>query len=367
MTAPVVNRLLGQISATSDLMMAAEMKAHLACYYARTGDLELAADLTAELRSQYGSGKHPRLSILIMLSEGIRYFFADQDPRSGDRLRRACLLSAMIRDRELISLTEAWMSHYFFNAGKHVEFGAALAKAADSLDPENLPARCRIALLLTAAFLVIGDHPSSRYWFIEAREAALSYGDQAAIGAVTYNRAALQVYVLRTSNARGLEHAQNPTLVLSEVQTAINYQRVAQLSSLDHLLYTARVGALIAAGSFAEAATCAQELLGSVGVPLANSELMLATFDHAYSQYMLGENESLQRLLSSQDFLQSCWRLEAGDRLIVLSGLSRLEPGFLDPTIVKEVSVRRPEAEREFIAETVLLTDAIRRFRREAL
>jgi hypothetical protein len=323
MVAPAVSRLSTAISSSPDELRRAELTAELACYLARTGDLDRAAALTDQLRATYGNGRFARISIWIMLIEALRHFFGNQSAQALDRLRRASLLSGAISDRELVALTEAWMAHLWFNRGNYDNLGVALKKAFLHLSPENIAAKCRLSIILADSFLLLGDQASSRFWYAEARNCASSYGDQAAIGAVTYNRAALQVHALLVARAREQNVVLRPDLVLSEVDSAINYQRIAGLASLDHLLFFARIGALISVERFSEARDLAQRLLSEVEAPLTQSEQTILAFYHALASHGLGDCDAFESLFSSQAYVDSCDALDSADRIILLSYLSR--------------------------------------------
>jgi len=359
MVAPVVTRLSAEIAACSDEYLRAEFSAELACYFARDGDAERAAKITEELRSRFGSGKHARISILIMLIEALRFYFTDQDPRAHDRLRRACLISGMVRDRQLIALTEAWMAHLCFNQGRFSEFGASLARARANLDEDNLPAKCRLAISVADSYLLIGNQSASNFWYSVARDAAVRYGDQAAIGAVTYNRAALGVYALRTSLALGEDFAQDPSLLLVEVDSAINYQRVAGLTSLDQLLYTAKIGSLIALRQFSEARDLAQQLLGSVSTILNSAQQTMLAFDHALCTDELREEQALRTLFSEDSFVESCLALDAADRLIIFSTLKLRGLEQVGSANAREVSHLLECSKSEFESEQFQIFDAV--------
>lgn len=362
MVAPVVTRLSSEIAACSHSIRRAELTAELACYLARAGDLREAARLTDGLRADFGGGSHARVSVLIMLIEALRFYFADRSPCAFDRLRRACLISAGIRDRELVALSEAWMAQLCFRCGNYVEFGQSLRKAFDNLDEDNLSARCRLAITLASSFLLSNDHANSRYWYAKARDAAVSYGDQAAIGAITYNRAAIQVHVLRTARATGVSVLQDPALVLSEVDSAINYQRMVGLSSLDHLLCMPRLGALLALGRYADANALAERMLASAEIPLTSTERVMLAVDHALCRYELADRLALGALFADDTFVQSCSSLDAGERMIVFGALSARGLDRVGTHSGCTVSSLLDEARVQYWRDQELLNAAIRDF-----
>jgi tetratricopeptide (TPR) repeat protein len=364
MTAPIVTRLLRDIPACQDAIRRAELTAQLACYYARTGELDRAAALTIELRSSFGAGSYPRVSVLIMLIEALRYYFADQNPLALDRLRRACLISGVIRDRELVALTESWMSHLHFNKGDYLQFGQSLARAFEHLDNDNLAARCRLAISLADSFLLVADHRNSRAWYADARDAAVKLGDQAAIGAITYNRAALHVHVTRTLQALDADDEGDAQLALAEVESAINYQRIAGLTSLDHLLFIARASALIVQGRFDVAKEHIERLLADTDLALSSTERAMLGFDRALCAYQTGAPSALYDAFDSPDFLEACLALDPTDRLIIFGTLRKLNFDSIGSArqIVVQDALRSAAGDHSL--ERSRLVDAIRAYAR---
>ncbi len=239
------------------------LTAELACYWARVGEFDEAERLRKELRSTFGDGRDVRVSILIMCIEGLLLYFRDLSPGALDRLARASLLSVAAGHKSLIALTSSWLAHIHFNSNRYVEMSDAIGVCLNSLEKSNLPAVCRVAMLLGDAHLYSGNAAVAQLWYDRARNAALELGDQAFVGALTYNRSALRVFVARVASAAATQSEDHSRLLAGEVQSAINYQAVAQLRSLDHLLAASRVGVLILQRNFSLARPVIEALLSS--------------------------------------------------------------------------------------------------------
>jgi len=320
MTAPYVKRLVAQIDSSADVASRAMFTAELACYWARVGEFEEADRLRLELRSVYGDGRDVRVSILIMCIEGLLLYFRELSPSALDRLARARLLSVASGNKSLIALTSAWLAHIHFNGNRYVEMSDAIRICLNALEASNLPAVCRVSMLLGDAYLYCGNAEVAQTWYDRARGAALKLGDQAFVGALTYNRSALRVFVARLDSVVATQSADYVRLLAGEVQSAINYQAVARLRSLDHLLATSRVGVLMLQRNFSLAKPEIESLLSSGEVKPLTSQASMLKADLAQCFAELKSADSSDQLageLLSLDLGQ----YDAGDRVLIYAAL----------------------------------------------
>ena len=321
MTAPYVKNLIEKIATSSDGTSRARLTAELACYWARVGEFDEAERLRLELRSVFGDGRDIRVSILIMCIEGLLLYFRELSPGAFDRLARARLLSVASGDRELIALTSAWLAHLHFNDNRYVEMADAIGSCIKTLDSPNLPAMCRVAMLLADAHLYSGDASVAQVWYDCARTGALKLGDQAFVGALTYNRSALRVFLARLNSVDTAQTEDHIRLLSGEVQSAINYQSVARLRSLDHLLATSKIGVSMLQGNFAAAQTQIEALLATAEVRPASSQQTILKADLARCLAESGSvaksaamiNELLSFEINQYDF---------GDQILINASLS---------------------------------------------
>jgi hypothetical protein len=291
MTSPLVQRLVAGRAATTDSESQAALTAELACYWARVGEFEEAERLRVELRKVYGDGRSARVSILIMIAEALQLYFKDLSPLARDRMVRANLLSNACQERRLVSLSSAWLAHIDFNLNDFETMTKSLDLCFAAIEEDDGMAECRASLVLGDAFLFCGEMQASRRWYERARLAANKVGDQAAIGAITYNRAALRVAAARVTSVGGQIPEESMIALRTEVNTAINYQAIARLISLDHLLKSAVVGTLMLERNFEAASAAISELLNSESVPSDSGELALLLADHAHCLAVDGSAE----------------------------------------------------------------------------
>lgn len=281
MAAPLVQRLLASIAAEPDRTRQAEFTAHLACYEARIGDFDASEQKRLQLRRDFGSGHFPRISILLMCLESLQLYFRELSPNARDRMHRANLVAGLMNEADLVALTFAWLAHIDFNLGSYKSMAEELSKCLQDLSSDDGTAECRAALVLGDAFLFVGDEAEARIWHDRARVLASKTGDQAAFGAITYNRAAMRVAVARIESLKNPIDSTRLSMLDAEVRSAVSYQGSARLTSLDHLLGAASAGIRVLRGQFELAEPAIDSVLGSGEVPTGTGEEYVLHADRA--------------------------------------------------------------------------------------
>ena len=289
MTSPLVARLEAELRAAADPIEKGALSAQLACYEARIGEFDRAEMRRVELRKEFGDGHSARVSILIMCLEGLLLYFKDLDIGARDRLLRANFLSTACRQNALIALTSAWLAHIDFNQGRFSSMATSIAKCFEAIEADDGSATCRVSLVLGDSFSFVGLMPQSRAWYEHARIVASRIGDQAAVGALTYNRAALHVASARLRRLTANIEISEVNYIDAEVRSAINYQYVARLASLDHLLRATRIGVFVLQEKYHDAALAITEVIDSCAVPAGSAELALLHADNAHCLARLGQ------------------------------------------------------------------------------
>lgn len=322
MTSPLVQRLLTEIEAEIDGDARACLCAELACYWARVGEFEKAEDLRARLRRDFGDGNHVRVSIWIMCIEALLLYFKDLNQDARDRMARAKLLSVAAKDRRLIAITSAWMAHIDFNQNRFESMVRSASTSLASIDTDNHLAECRVSIVLGDALLYCRQPERSAAWYARGHAAATKLGDHAAIGALTYNKAALRVANARLQSIETALSESELALIRAEVNSAVNYQRIAQLLSLDHLLGSTRVGIMLLQKQFGEAQVIIDELLESSQLSVQSAQSLLLQADKILCIANQGRGAEVIRLLQSLP-MEHVSTLPADDKALVFSSLFR--------------------------------------------
>lgn len=263
MNSPYVSRLIARRDDATSSVERATLSAEIGMYYARTGEFEAAALVVSELRADFGDGRSGAVSILLMALEGLIAYFKDLSTKSHDRIVRAQILSVAARSPRLTALMSAWLAHIDFNLGRYAEMSRAIHTCLSAVDPADHDALCRLSLTLGDAFLLCEDQKTATAWYRRAHKYAVSLGDRASIGALTYNQAALGVFFARISSLDGPIESSWLAFLAGEVKSAINYQSVARLESLQSLLDTAQVSLRILQSDFSGAADLLQSIIAS--------------------------------------------------------------------------------------------------------
>lgn len=344
--APIVIRLSEQISAASGAEERAVFQAALGSYMARIGKFDDAERLRLELRRDFGDGRSLRVSVRLMCLEALLLYFRDLSPVSRDRLARAHLLSKASNDRALVALTSSWLAHIDFNQNKFDTMASALLDCASAVGPDDAEADCRAAIVMGDALAYIGERKKSKEWYERARHLAVSIGDQASIGAVTYNSAALHIAFLRLASLQGQIAGDDLSLAASEVQSAINYQVMAGLGSLDHLLHTARVGVLVLRRQFADAARLGREVLEREHVPPGSAQELLLKSDIAAALGRCAQDEGALAWIE-QVPIAHVNTFEPDDRALILSSLSDAHASGARDELARELRKAAEEALQE--------------------
>ena len=290
MTAPLVTRLQSALLTTEDPASRALLSVQIACYLARVGEFDEAERLRLELRKEYGDGRNAAVSIRIMCLEALILYFKDLSPNARDRLARANLLAVACNEARLVAFTFAWLAHIDFNLGRYDAMAMDVRKCLAEIEADDGNALCRVSLVLGDAFAYAMQEESERQWYEQARVVANKLGDHAAIGAVTYNRAALHVANARVRCLMTPIRTAAITMLDAEVRSAVNYQNVARLTSLDHLLGSASVGVMMLGEKYEDALKVIDTLISASSVPKESAALALLFADAAVSLARTGQS-----------------------------------------------------------------------------
>ncbi len=362
MTSQLEIRILRSIANESDAERKAIAKTKLACYLARTGEFKRSEDLRLEVRSLFGDGRSARVSILLMLLDGLLIYYRDLGPAARDRIARANLISLATRMTDLVSITFAWLAHIDFNKGDYVAMVREIRQCLDGIqDDLDDIAITRVSLVLGDAFLHCGKIEASRVWYERARLAATKQGDQAAIGAITYNRAALHVQNLRLRAVTGQLNDSEVRFASGELQSAVSYQRLATLRSLDHLLTAASIGIRMIEKSYAAAQDLILELKKSGEVKAHSAADYVLRSDHALCSVKTGDPD-LAISIASEILEAQLEGLEADDRVIVYSNLCAVFESEAGSARHEEATRRMLSSINEYLDKTRGLAEMLFEF-----
>ena len=297
------------------------MTAELACYYARIGEFEKAEELRRVLREEFSDGRSASVSISIMILEALLLYFRELSANARDRLLRANLLSKAFREARLVSLTSAWLAHIDFNQGRYDSMAVSIQSVFDSIESDDGSAACRVAIVLGDAFSFCRQPEVARKWYEAAHKLAAVLGDQAAVGALTYNRAALHVSSLRLDSLSNESDSNDISLAHVELRSAVNYQLIARLKSLNHLLQSATIGVAILEKRYTDALTVLQDSSFTSEVPVASAESAMQRADLAMCLAQVGRIAESQQVAKEAAAMQLD-EFGADDRALIFGSLA---------------------------------------------
>lgn len=319
-------RLDAGISETTDPVSVAELKVRKACYLARTGFLDEARQIVLDLRIDFGAGQNGRISVWIMLAEGLVEFFTCPGSVARDRIARAELIAVAMNDEEIAAIACAWKALIEFEFSNFQAMAVSLRRAYGFAKPENREACSRIGIILSDCFYLCGDRENGQYWFMLSRDHALKDGDRATIDALLYNRAAFSTANLRVKRCFGEVGRDLVDLVAMEVASARNFQELADIRSVNHLIKLCEARIKILTEDF-EAAVSALEVIRSQG-PFAsyNFDLEILDLEVAYCLLRLRRLDDANKILMAVETVDYS-TLDIDDRLVMFwlkSEISRL-------------------------------------------
>lgn len=323
MDSPYESRLLEAIASARDDISAALVRAELAGYWARLGRFDEADQAIREVRTSFGDGRSGRVTIMVMCAEAQVLYFRRMHPAARDRLARGQLLSAAGGDRSLNALTSAWLAHVDFNLNSYQDMARSISNCLGSIQPEDIAAKCRVALTLADAFLTTGDVEGARPWYARAHQLTVQLGDHAAMAALTMNRAVLGVFNARLRDADSQAEPVDVSRLAAEVRSAVNYESAANLRSLKALLDNAAISIMLLEGRHDQAVGAIEALLPSSPVVNPVDSTALLRCDLALCYASLGRFEEASSAVEDESLLTGIQRCTADDRFLGYSMLRR--------------------------------------------
>jgi len=318
---PLLTRIEQELSVCTDPLRQAELLAERACYLARTGDFAGANEIAASLRQAYGDGRSARISVWIMLIEGlVLYFDKLSSSLARDRIVRANVISSVAAIPRLKSLTAAWLAHIEFERSAYESMAALIASVLRSAEPDAFDVHSRVGMILGDAYLYSGNRSQSMKWYEYSRRHSILIGDRAAIGALMYNRSAFGLALARIKyhTDAGFIDQQHLSFIEIEMESGWSFQSGTKVTALSHLVDLCRARVEILRGRHSSAIDLLlplNERLVSIE-DRQNRSCVLA--DLAWCLFKIDRHDQavdMVRQLDEQQFLQ----LDADDQVVAIA------------------------------------------------
>ncbi|MDE2368963.1 MAG: hypothetical protein KGN16_08320 [Burkholderiales bacterium] len=298
---PIIDRLKREIRAAKDPSLRAELSACLAGSLARAGRFEESRQLLDDLRTNFGITGDSRVSVRIILAEGIRHYYGGCSLEALDRLSRAQLLAVGMRDDVTVAQASAWKAQLEFEVCAFDSMAKSLTLARSRAAPTNHDAWARLAILLSAAFEFCGDREQAQHWFIRAHEEAVSGGDLASIEALQHNRAAFRISTLFVEQCFGDIDAELRDRIRIEIGSAIGMQALTGVEVLTNEIELAKARYLILDGRYADAIDALRAVRDSPPFAIHNFRPELIDLTIGYCQFRCGYAEAALEVCAEVD------------------------------------------------------------------
>jgi tetratricopeptide (TPR) repeat protein len=226
-----------ELAKCADEASRGELLARKAGHLARLGSFDDAQSLITQLRSQFGNGQSPRVSIWIMLAEGLLHTFREMSDEGADRIMRANVLASAARDRRLLAATSVWRAHTQSERSEFRGMVRSLDNALANSESGDHEVLARVYMTLANARMSVGDRVAANELFMFSRHHALECGDQATIDALMYNKAAFALAWLRARRCMGERSPELLRQLRLELASAKTYQQMVGVSALNNFVY----------------------------------------------------------------------------------------------------------------------------------
>jgi hypothetical protein len=289
-------RLRKELAGVADPIDRAELQARVGCCHARNGSFDEARRVVQDLRSGFGDGRSGRVTIWIMLTEGLIHWFSDISPKGLDRIVRAQLLSSAMKYRTGIAVSSAWKAHIDFEMSNFNSMFESLRLSITHSSQEDHDAGARVAIVLANAMSLAGDFEGTRHWFMRGRDHALKDGDQASIDALQYNRAVMALAWVRAENCIQRAQPEDVKKVRLELESSKNLNAINGIGALDNHLRMSNARLLILEAHLDQAIDELNGVRG--GHPFAdfNFNTALVDLEIAFCEFRLGRiDDALSR------------------------------------------------------------------------
>ncbi len=311
-------RLRRDLARAADPVDRAELQARIGCCYARSGSFDEARHVVKELRSGFGDGRSGRVTIWIMLTEGLIHWYSEMSPKGLDRIVRAQLLSQAMKYRTGIAVSSAWKAHIDFEMSNFDAMFQALRLSISNASAEDNDASVRVAIVMVNATSLVGDFEGTKYWFMRGRDHALKEGDPADMDALQYNRAGMALAWVRAENCINPVQPESVRKVRLELESSKNLNAINGVDALDNYLRTSNARLMILEGRFDQAIVELTDVRG--GHPFAdfNFNTALVDLEIAFCHFRLTRVEDALRLYQSID-MGTIGDLQIDDQLAAAS------------------------------------------------
>jgi hypothetical protein len=199
-TTSALERLRSEVSAATTPEAKAETTLKLALCLAQLGKADEAKDLLSQVRESFSSGRVPRVSIRLLLTEGVISYYEDLSD-SSDRLNRAIALAKAIGLADMCAEISVWISHLAYNFENYDILENSLRDIFSGFELLDDSLRARACLLAADGNHYLGKSELASSWYAFARIFSRRVRDHAVMVAIEYNRLGMGLSRIRVERA----------------------------------------------------------------------------------------------------------------------------------------------------------------------
>lgn len=204
-----------------------------AAYRVRIGDVSAARGVVADVRLRYSNNYNAQIFAHINFVEGLCEFFENGiDSAIPKLIRSGALANGCPAGDDLPGLVRAWLAGLHRNRGNWQSMTDFLISAAGYREGLSSEAICRLSLVAADAFQEIEAYVEAARWYGLAHQHAIASGDDAALSAILYNRAAIRIFNLRLEEVRGGQIDTFESRIALEAASAKNYTQYIRDGSM---------------------------------------------------------------------------------------------------------------------------------------
>lgn len=214
-----------------------------ALFLAQIGDTSSARELASQARHHWRTEDSAKLTVDLMLVDGICASYSGELASAFDRLNRACVLASMMGDDHRTHLGKAWQATVSFNLGQLASAEKLLSDASKSINGVGPNALFRSATVIVVLLQFCGEELAATRWLKFAQRAASGIGHPSLLSHLLYNFAAIRVSTKSYLNFFGNVAHSAASLDALAVSSSVNFDNITATSvqSTFHHLVEAQI------------------------------------------------------------------------------------------------------------------------------
>ncbi len=356
------HRIERKILAAFDPAEAAEWRLQRAIVQTRYGEFNLAQQEILDLRANFGDGNYPRISILILIAEGLILYFRDLSRNSINRVHLAFALAKSLQIRDLTATASSWLAHLYYNFDLYEKLSNSISETLPLVDHSSQDWIPRISLVVADALQLSGNWTEADEWYHMAHRHSTRLGDRLTLGAIIFNRLAVGLSRLRADYAANGGEVAELRRWTTEASSAEYFHRGLSMHALPELLTFCNARAAFLEGKYDYAAELYGRIINNDSAIACGVNSSLLTSEVVLCKILDTGNQHAGP--ASFDFsLDACDGLAVDDRMVYHANLVQIQRNTGDQTVAPSLLAALKSSESAYQASRKNLTEHLERIR----